>query len=125
MIIIERDSINKIDLTLTELVTLANPYYLFVFTNKQTNEVSKCLLTDISVYPERYNRFQLLEPANVELICGDYLYEVYEKSVNNTDIPSSTYLLETGIAKVPTTLLTESVFESTLSTTPKVYEATN
>ena len=123
MLLINRDSLNTIDLTLTELVTIPNPYYLFVFTNKQTNEVSKCLLTDISVYPERYNRFQLTEPTSVELIAADYSYQVYEKSVNNTTIPSSVYLLETGIVKVPPTLLTESVFESTLSTDPKVYEA--
>lgn len=125
MVIITRDATSTIDVTLTELVTITNPYYLFVFTNKQTNKVSKCLLTDISVYPERYNRFSFTEPTDLTLIPGDYIYQVYEKSVANTTIPDEVYLLETGIARVVLVPLTETEFESTLAVAPLVYESTN
>lgn len=105
------------------MVTLSNPYYLFVFTNKQTSEVSKCLLADSSDYPLRYNRFTFNEPDDLELIPGDYTYKVYEKSVSNLTIPAESFLLETGIARVPVTPLSESAFTSSLATEPKVYES--
>lgn len=125
MVIINREESNTLDLTLSEKVTISNPYYLFVFTNKQTNEVSKCLLTDSSAYPERYNRFELVEPDDIVLIPGDYIYQVYEKSANNTVIPEAEFLLETGIGRVPVTLLSETEFSSTLAIAPLVYESTN
>lgn len=125
MVIINRADTSTLDLTLTENVTLTNPYYLFVFTNKTTNEVSVCFLTDSSTYPERYNRFNLTEPSDVELISGDYIYKVYEKNTVSTTIPSDDYLLETGIARVPVIALTEIEFESTLNVAPIVYETTD
>jgi hypothetical protein len=125
MVIINRAATSSLDLTLTENVTITNPYYLFVFTNKTTNKVSMCFLSDSSLYPERYNRFNLTEPTNVTLISGDYIYQVYEKSVVTLVIPSDDYLLETGIARVPVIALTETEFESTLNVAPIVYEATD
>lgn len=124
MILINQAATSVIDITLTELVTITNPFYLFVFTNKQTSEVSKCLLTDSSSYTERYNRFNFTEPTDLTLIAGDYVYKVYEKSVANTVIPDEIYLLETGIMRVPYSPLTETEFTSTLATTPVVYEST-
>lgn len=123
MITIQRGAINTIDLTLTELVTLANPYFLFVFTNKLTNEVTKCLLSNISAETERYDRFEINEPDDAELIPGDYKYQVYEKAVSNLTIPD-TGLLETGIARVGLTPLSETEYESDLATDPQVYEST-
>jgi hypothetical protein len=125
MVIINRAATSILDLTLTENVTLTNPFYLFVFTNKTTNKVSMCFLNDTSTYPLRYNRFNLTEPANVTLISGDYIYQVYEKAVLTLVIPSDDYLLETGIARVPVIALTETEFESTLNVAPIVYETTD
>jgi len=124
VILINQADTTVFDITLTELVTLTNPYYLFVFTNKQTSEVSKVLLSDSSSYPTRYNRFTFTEPTDLTLIAGDYVYKVYEKSVANLTIPAETYLLETGILRVPYSPLTETEFTSTLATSPIVYEST-
>lgn len=125
MIIINQATTSVFDITLTELVTLTNPFYLFVFTNKQTNEEHKILLSDSSSYPERYNRFIFTEPTDLTLIAGDYIYKVYEKSVANTTIPAEIYMIETGIMRVPYNPLTETEFTSTLATTPIVYESTS
>jgi len=124
MIIIDRESASTFDITLTELVTIAAPYYLFVFTNKTTNEVSTCFLTDTSAYPIRFNRFTVTEPIDITLIPGDYVYQVYQKATQVATIPA-TGLLETGIARVPVTLLTETEFASTLNIAPLVYESTD
>lgn len=124
MILINREGTSTFDLTLTELVTITNPYYLFVFTNKQTNEVSKCLLTDSSAYPNRYNRFTFIEHNDLLLIASDYIYQVYESATSTLVIPDSVYLLETGILRVPYSPLGDTEFTSTLATLPIVYEST-
>ena len=125
MVIIEREAESTFDITLTELVTINAPYYLFAFTNKTTNEVSTCFLTDTSAYTERFNRFTLSEPSDVVLIPGDYIYRVYQKAANTSEAIPTTGLLETGIARVPITALTETEFESTLNIAPLVYESTD
>ena len=123
MILLNQATTSTFDITLTELVTLTNPFYLFVFINKQTNEEHKVILSDSSTYTERYNRFNFTEPTDLTLIAGDYIYKVYEKSVSNLTIPAEIYLLETGIMRVPYNPLTETEFTSTLAT-PIVYEST-
>lgn len=55
--------------TLTEKVTITNPYYLFVFTHVLTKAVVSFIKSeaqDESDYPERYNQFTI-NPAVVFL----------------------------------------------------------
>ncbi len=124
MVLITQDAAVYIDLTLTELVTISNPYYLFVFTNKQTGKVDKCLLSDVSVYPERYNRFVFTEGSSLTLIQGDYTLQVYQVETATTTIPT-TGLLETDIARVSLNPLTETEYASDITTNPIVYESQN
>lgn len=124
MVLITQDAAVSIDLTLTELVTITNPYYLFVFTNKQTGKVDKCLLSDVSVYPERYNRFVFTEGSSLTLIQGDYTLQVYQVATATTTIPT-TGLLETDIARVSLNPLTETEYSSDITTNPIVYESQN
>ena len=124
MVLITRGATNTIDLTLTEMVTIANPYYLFVFENKQTGEVSKCLLADSSTYPERYNRFTLTEPTDVTLIAGDYTLNVYQVATSTTTIPTDGWL-ETNIVRVAISSLSETEYTSDITTNPIVYASTD
>ena len=124
MVLITRGTSKYIDLTLTEKVTISNPYYLFVFTNKQTGKVSKCNLTDSSTYPERYNRFTFVEPTTLTLIPNDYVLQVYQVATQTTTIPT-TGLLETDIVRVAINPLTETEYVSDITTAPIVYESTN
>lgn len=122
MVLITQGSAVYIDLTLTELVTISNPYYLFVFENKQTGKIDKCLLSDVSVYPERYNRFVFIEGTSLTLIAGDYTLQVYQVATATTTIPT-TGLLETDIARVSLNPLTETEYSSDITTAPLVYES--
>ncbi len=92
MIYINKDEVNNIVLTLSEVSTLTNPYYLFVFQNEMNPESTPILFTttDISAYPERYNQFLLDEPVDVELIKGQYSYFVYESLIPPTSIEDTT-----------------------------------
>jgi hypothetical protein len=90
-------------LTLKEKQTLATPNYLFVFTQRTTNDVIafvKLNNTDISAHKERYNEFSLVTNSHFTLE-GEYHYAIYEQtSTSNVNPSLATTLLETGIARV-------------------------
>lgn len=92
MIYINKDEVNNIVLTLSEVSTLTNPYYLFVFQNEMNPESTPILFTapDISAYPERFNQFELDEPVDVELNKGQYSYSVYESVIPPVTIEDTT-----------------------------------
>jgi len=90
-------------LTLKEKQTLASPNYLFVFTQRTTNDVIafvKLNNTDISAHKERYNEFSLVTNSHFTLE-GEYHYAIYEQtSTSNVNPLNATTLLEIGIARV-------------------------
>ena len=80
MIYIEKGEINTFALTLSEVTTLVDPFYLFVFEG-EFNTASEPVLwagVDTSSYPTRYNLFTLDEGVDLELTRGQYTYSVYE-----------------------------------------------
>jgi len=88
-------------LTLTELVTLQDPNYLFVFTHALTNDVVafvKLNIDDESNYPQRYNQFTI-DPSVVfdGRQPGEWHYKAYEQASDmNTDPSAAGSLLEQG-----------------------------
>jgi hypothetical protein len=106
MILLQPNVINKVALTLTEKVTIANPNYLFTLTNKQSKEVVSFIGVDSSLYKYRYNLFLIEVKANpnllnneVELLLGDeYDYVIRQQASNsNLDPTLSGDILEVGI----------------------------
>jgi len=100
------DTLNKVALTLTENVSIANPYYLFEITNVQTNKTVTFIAPDISGYTYRYNLFEIRvktspDRLNGELditLGGEYVYNVYEQvSSTNLLVANTGDKLETGI----------------------------
>lgn len=88
-------------LTLTELVTINTPFYLFVFTHVTTKDVVafvKAEADDESDYPDRYNQFTI--DASVVFAgkqIGEWHYKIYEQSnADNLDPDNATGLLEEG-----------------------------
>ena len=92
MIYIDKGEVNSIVLTLTEVSTLSNPYYLFVFDNEMDVTDAPILFTtaDISTWKERFNMFLLDEPVDVTLVKGQYTYSVYESTIPPTSIQDTT-----------------------------------
>ena len=84
MIYIEKDTTNKIVLTLTENSTLSSPNYLFVFENEWDTAVDpiEIYLPDTSTATDRYNLFTLVDGSgtgdDVDLAKGQFTYKVYE-----------------------------------------------
>jgi len=82
MIYIEKGQVNTFALTLSEVTTLVDPFYLFVFEEEFNTELLPIYWegVDTSSYPYRYNLFTLDEDSDVELNKGQYTYRVYESS---------------------------------------------
>ena len=105
MIVLEQGESKNIVLTLNEVCSISNPYYVFEFTNLQT-DVSKVFTgIDISTNTVRYNEFVIelneVEDLNNSVINleidGFYTYNVYSTvAQNDLDLDNTTELVESG-----------------------------
>lgn len=101
MILINKNEANILTLTLTEKSYLSNPYYLFHFWNELNGRSVNVILTDTSLFTDRYNRFTFTEPTDGEMIEGYWEYTVYEQvSAVNTDVDLAYGIVEIGKLKV-------------------------
>jgi len=106
--------------TLTEKVTIANPYFLFAFTHRVTNELTTVILADISTQKERYNKFAVIEGTTFDLDAGEFEYVIYAQTSSTNLIPASANEeVESGVLKVQFDV-TRTSYEVTLS--EKIYE---
>lgn len=118
MIYIEKNATNAIVLTLTESSRLANPYYLFGFTNDyDINAVTMYWTSpDTSAYINRYNLFELVESSlgsktggidvPLSLTSGQWSYRVWESVTQTLDpLETTGIILEEGRMVVQNTLL--------------------
>jgi hypothetical protein len=121
MLVLEKLTSKSWYLTLTEKVTISNPYFLFVFTNRTTSVETAIILTDVSTHIERYNQFDVTEGTTFTLDAGEYEYQVYaQTSSTNTDPSLANELVESGVLKVVFTPTAAGVYEVTLN--EKIYE---
>lgn len=97
----QSDTEVRIILTLTELATLVEPYYLFVFTHVTTKEqvvFVKSTEDDFSNYPERYNEYSI-NPATLFAgkDVGEWHYTIYEQdNADNVDPTQTIGIVEKG-----------------------------
>ena len=97
----QSDNAAVLTLTLTENVSLQDPYFLFVFTHILTKTKVKLIRStggDQSYYPGRYNQFTV--NAATEFLnapIGQYNYKVYEQlSSTNTNELMTGAVIEYG-----------------------------
>lgn len=119
------DTSAEMILTLTEKVTLTDPYYLFVFTHVTTKDVVafvKSVADDESGFQSRYNKFTI-DPSTVfeDKLPGEWHYKVYEQEdAENTDVTLAGDEIECGkLMLLPVNEFEFSKYDS--PTTYKVY----
>jgi len=112
MILLNRGSANTVNISLSDLSTIENPVYLFEFISGQKNVSYTFLAADISLFPERYNRFLITETTSPDNLNGEveldhlglYDYSVYEQtSTTNLDVNLATKLLQSGKMRLEAT----------------------
>lgn len=114
MQIINKGQNNFLIFTLSEKVTLTNPYYLFSFKHQVLMSSVNFIASDVSGFPTRFNKFLITETTgSVNLTSGVvslpetgfYEYSIYEQtSSSNLNLANVTGLLEIGMVKVESTL---------------------
>lgn len=97
----QNDTAVVIILTLTELVTIPAPIFLFAFTHVVTKDLVafvKGLVDDQSDYPDRYNQFTIDPSALFDgAQPGEWHYQVFQQTNPNNLIPANAdSLLESG-----------------------------
>lgn len=106
MILLRKDQLNSITVTLTELSTDQLPYnWLFVFRLEQAQgdeEYTKRIqLIDISTATDRYNLFELIEGGDVTFdTVGDYQYFCYQMPDSESTDEADGLLVEQGKMKL-------------------------
>lgn len=92
MIQIIKGSVNIVGLQVMEIAV--NFDYLFVFRELQTQTVTKeYLIPDTTT--DRYTRFEIEDPTDLDLPIGEYEYRVYDGDGTSTD-ESNFDILEIG-----------------------------
>lgn len=125
MIYINKNSSNRVTLTLNEKRTLANPYYIFVFINTQSKVETVFYMENLSVNKDRYDLFTLVEGTTVTLNEGEYTYTVYESETISLISSNWTGVVEIGRVIVKDDTATTHSFTPTDDTTISVFTPTN
>jgi hypothetical protein len=89
--VLNKNSSNTVVITLNENQTTTSHDWLFEFTNQMTGAVKYCYTTDLSLYPNRYNKFIIIDnsteiPTAGQLDftpSGTWGYKVYEMPISS------------------------------------------
>lgn len=102
--------------TVTELKTLAAPYWLFEFEEEQSFESVYCILTNLSTSTERFDEFEITDGVEVTFpYAGFYTYKIYEQTSSvNLDPALATGLVEEGRAYIYETSSPANEFNETI-----------
>ena len=92
MIYIEKDTSNKIALSLKESSTIDPAFYLFVFEDEFNTDISpiEFYTPNISTRKDRYDLFEIVEGTDITLVKGQYIYKVYEAATPPATIGDTT-----------------------------------
>ncbi len=122
MQVINKNSNSVLVFTLSEKVTLTNPYYLFSLKGQTEMNPINFIVADTSDYIERYNKFLVTETSGTQTLtsgvvtlgdAGFYEYAIYEQtSSTNLEIVNTTSLLEIGLIKVVGTTGTVQAYDN-------------
>lgn len=96
MIVLTKGEYKNIYFTASESALLTNPYFLFIFTNRVTQEVVKFVTANESGI-SRYDTFSLdvdLYFANSE--TGMWTYQIYEQLSSSNTNPTGLNMVEDG-----------------------------
>lgn len=107
MILLQTGRTNTVELSLKEKSTLATPYYLFRFINDSSNVSTYFVSSDVSAFPERFNKFYItLSGSSSNLSAGTLVnllhlgfsqYEIYEQVAQyNFNLTGTTSMVESG-----------------------------
>lgn len=102
MIIINKGATTQLIMTLTENITLSNPFFLFEFRSDVSMSKVFFILPNVSLHTDRYDEFTFIEGTTATLNpTGQWSYRVFEQaSSTNLNVDLAGNLLENGQIRV-------------------------
>ena len=101
MLLIKKNELNDLVVSVSLNKELSNPYYLFSFTNILSKDKISFIPQNISTYTSRYDEFRFLESTTINLTAstpsvnfeyeGQYWYSVYEQASPTNTNPALAY----------------------------------
>ena len=111
------NSENKLWVVCDDMVTVAEPIYLWRFYNRQTKKEYLIELSNETIANPRFDLFTLNLPDDLDLEEGMYTWEIYQSEETADENYLEMPLLSNGLAKVLTTFEENTTYEPTGSDT--------
>lgn len=97
MIVLTKGETQNVFFTGTENCLLTNPYFLFIFTNRVTEDQVAFVATNLST-SKRYDYFSLAVNAHfANSETGFWTYDIYEQASSSGTNPAGKNKVETGL----------------------------
>lgn len=95
--ILQKNQINDVVVTVTEQVTLSSPFFLFEFASDSTNLKFYCIAANTSTFTGRFDSFNITDTSSpnpltgeVSLPEGEYKYTIYQQASSTNLDPANT-----------------------------------
>ena len=100
MLIINKDTANKLNIVCDDILTLTDPVYLWRFVNKTTQVENLIELENQLPSNPRFDQFNLTLPTDLDIESGEYEWFVYESPLTGETDYSTMNLLSSGDLRV-------------------------
>lgn len=113
MLLLNKDSSNKMYVVCDDLLTIASPIYLWRFVNSLTREEYFIELDNAAEQIGSYDLFTLVLPTDLDLQEGEHNYYIYESDTPGDENYSAMTELSNGVARVISTFTENESYEPT------------
>ena len=113
MLELTKASTNQMHVVCDDILTIANPIYLWRFVHSVTRKEYLIELINAAEQNGRYDLFTLTLPTDLNLLEGEYLYEIYQSSTPNDEDFTNMPQLANGVARVQASFTENQSYEPT------------
>lgn len=113
MLTLAKATSNKMYVVCDDILTIDDPVYLWRFIHAQSRVEYLIELVNEAEQNRRYDLFTLVLPDDLDLIEGEYLYEIYQSPETGDEDFENMLLLANGVAKVQATFTDNDSYEPT------------
>jgi hypothetical protein len=113
MLLLNKDSENKLYIVCDDILTISDPYYLWRFIHEQTQKEYLIQLVNEKEQNRRFDLFTLTLPDDLDLEEGEYYYYVYESDTDGATDYENMNELTGNVLKVVSTFTANETYEPT------------